>query len=708
MENQGLRAAIPTMGLISVKSNTEIEAERKERYAAANAPTPSYINQLSSYIDKCWLRAKEAKEPVERQMLKNLRQRNGVYEASKLAAIQKMGGSQVYMMLTATKCRAAEAWINDVMRPAGDRPWTVAPTPIPELPPDAEAEIVQEVHQVAAEVMRQAAAAGEQWADADLVRELREYAKGRKDEVFDKVRDEAKTRARRMADLIADQLAQGGWNEAFAAVISDFVTLKAAVIKGPVIRKRKVSQWVNEGGQWVVRTQDDLVPEFDRVSPFDVYPAPDSRTPDDGYMIERHRISRSELQALIGVPGYKEDKIRAALRDYGNGLYTHESIDSERDRLEFSGETDVHRKGEKIEALEFWGAVQGKLLLDWGIEEVDIDPDIDYEVNAWKVGQHVIRAILNPDTLGRKPYNVDSYERVPGSFWGKGIPELMADIQDVCNALARAIVNNAGLASGPQVEVNMERCEQSEGIYPWKIWPSTNQQMSESPAVRFNQPQVITDQLLRVFEFFSALSEDSTGIPRWAFGNTNIGGAGATSSGLSMLMTHASRGIKESISHLDKMISGCISRMYDYNMAYDEDEDRKGDCRVVARGSSSLVAKEQQLVRMRETLAATNNPTDIEILGVEGRAKMLKATLEGLDLGVDDVIPDDHKIKKIMEKIEQRNAMMMQMGMGAGPKGAPQPEGSATTDAAGNMAGGVDANLFQNQPGEATGLRMAG
>jgi hypothetical protein len=349
------------------------------------------------------------------------------------------------------------------------------------------------------------------------------------------------------------------------------------------------------------------------------------------------------------------------------------------------------------------------MLLDWGLEGDEIDPDIDYEVNAWKIGKHVIRAVLNPDTLGRKPYSVDSYERIAGSFWGKGVPELMADIQDICNAVARAVVNNSALASGPQVEVNIERCENNEQLYPWKIWPSTNQQMSESPAVRFNQPTIITDPLMRVFEFFASLSEDSTGIPRWAFGNTNIGGAGATSSGLSMLMNHASRGIKEAIAHLDTIVGSCIERIYDYNMAYDEDQDRKGDCRVVARGSSSLVAKEQQLVRMRETLAALNNPTDIEILGVEGRAKLLKAAIEGLELGVDDIIPDEAKLKEIVAKIEERQAMMMQQQLGMmQAKGATPTASPATLDAAGNKAGGVDANLIQNPPGQATGVRLAG
>lgn len=666
-----------------------------------------YITQLSSHIDDCWAKAKDAKDSVERQMLKNLRQRNGIYEPDKLAAIQKMGGSQVYVLLTSTKCRAAEAWINDVLRPAYERPWSIEPTPIPDLPPEVEQSIKQEVLAVSTEVINQANALGQTFRDGQLIEEMKKYALTRKDEILDEIRDEAKRRADRMSERIADQLAEGGWHDAFWGVVSDFVTMKAAVLKGPVLRKRKVKRWIQENGKWVVRTQEEIVPEFDRVSPFDIYPAPDSRSPDDGYIIQRHRITRTELQALIGVPGYSEEAIRKALSEYGGGYTTEDGIDSEREELEFSGETGVHRNGEKIEALEFWGSVQGQILIDWGIED-QVDPDLDYEINAWKVGEYVIRAILNPDTLGRKPYSVDSYERIAGSFWGKGVPELMSDIQDICNASARAIVNNASLSSGPQVEVNIERCGNSEEIWPWKIWQATNQQMSESPAVRFNQPQVITEQLIRVFEFFSALSEDSTGVPRWAYGNTQLGGAGSTSSGLSMLMTHASRGIKESISHLDSMISGCIERIYDYNMAYDEDESHKGDCVIMARGSSSLVAKEQQLVRMRETLAMFNNPTDLQIMGLDGRAKLLKAAVKGLELGVDDIIPDDNKLKAMMAQIEQQQAAMMQQQQAMqGPKGVTPPANPESLDNAGNRAGGVDANMFQNQEGETPGMRVS-
>ena len=68
-------------------------------------------------------------------MLKALRQRNGEYEADKLNAIRKQGGSEVYMMLTEVKCRAAESWLRDILLDSGTPPWDLQPTPIPDLSP---------------------------------------------------------------------------------------------------------------------------------------------------------------------------------------------------------------------------------------------------------------------------------------------------------------------------------------------------------------------------------------------------------------------------------------------------------------------------------------------------------------------------------------------------------------------------------------------
>jgi len=690
---------VQNFGLVKFRSPAAVAQEAASK--APTEPTLSVVSLLAGYITKCWQAAKQAKQPIEQQMLRNIRMDNGVYEPDTLAAIRQMGGSEVYVLLTATKCRAAEAWINDILRPVGERPWTVSPTPLPDLPPDLKQQLEQETREVFQEVLSQAQAVNQQLHMADLQEEIRKYAEEQVDKAKMNIMDEAKLRCKRMGDKIDDQLTEGGWHDAWWAVVSDFVRLKAGIVKGPVIRVQKSDEWVQGPQGWSVSGEKVLRPTYDRVSPFDIYPAPDSRGVDDGYLIERHQFTRKDLIELIGVPGYSEENIRNILKTYGIGG-KREQLDTDAIRAMFDfGSTNALYFSDKIDVLEFWGSVPGQMLIDWGMK-AQVDPEMEYEINALMAGPYVFRAILNPDKLGRKPYSVDSYQRIPGSFWGKGVPELMADVQDVCNSVARSIVNNAMLASGPIVEMNTDRCTDNESLYPWKIFQSTNAQMLEAPAVRFYQPTIITGPLLQVYEFFATMSEDQTGIPRWAYGNTSQSGAGSTSSGLSMLMTSASRNVKEAISHLDRMTEGVISRTYDHNMMYDPDDQLKGDAKCVARGVSSYLAKEQKMMRLNEALAQTNNPTDLQIVGVEGRAKLLKTVFRELAPEM-DIIPDEEKLKALVKKIETEQAQkLMQLQQnGTSPSGGSVPGSGIVPqkaphemDNAGNPAGGTDTNTF--------------
>ena len=694
--------AIPTgtpgvsnLGLIKVRSVEALEAAQ----APAAAEPQRVVDALTAHLAKKLFAAKRAKDPIERQMLKNMRQVYGEYEPDKLAAIRQMGGSEVFVLLTMTKYRAAIAWVNDILRPVGDRPWTIVPSPQADLPPNVTGKLINDGQQLFQMVMQGLSELGLTSNPEYVEEEIQKYEDEIKDKLRRDIQQEAKLRCERMAKKIDDQLVEGGWDAAFWAVISDLIMLKAGILKGPVVRRRPVHAWVEQDGEWIIDVQDRLVPEYDRVSPFDYYPLSGATSVKDGGF-ERHHLTRSDLVAMIGVPGYREENIRAALAEYGpNGKREMLSTDTELAMLR-DGQTQSLLDSGRIEAWEFWGSLQGSLLQQWGLPVADAE--LEYEVNAWMVGQHTIRLILNPDKLGRKPYAVDSFERAPGAFWGKGLPELMADIQDVCNAVARAIVNNAGLASGPQVEVDKTRCGEAEEIWPWKIWPSSNAQMSEAPAVRFNQPQVIVSPLLQVFNTFSAMADDQTGVPKWSHGNTAVGGAGNTSSGLSMLMTYAARGIKEVIAHIDTMVSSIVSRTYDYNMLYDPDMSIKGDARVVARGSSSLLAKEQKLVRTNEFLAATINPVDMQIIGIRGRAKLLREAARLLELDTEGIVPNtDSELEKLEGLLAQAEAQQ------ASPPGGSQP-GSGTvpqkkpvpTDPSGAPQGGTDTNVFPNQPAQ--------
>jgi hypothetical protein len=395
---------------------------------------------------------------------------------------------------------------------------------------------------------------------------------------------------------------------------------------------------------------------------------------------------------LIGVPGYDEDAIRALLRDGPAATWFVEDVELQKDELENKFSTYM-RPTKTYDALEFWGKISGQMLIDWGLEEEDIpDPAREYDANVWVVGNYVIKAVLNYDPLGQKPYAKTSFIKTPGSFWGRGIPETIEDVQNVCNAAARALVNNMGIASGPQVEVNLERIPPNEDItqiYPWKIWQVMNDPMgSSAPAVRFAQPDDNAQTLLVVFEKFSRLADDHSGIPSYIYGDLDVQGAGRTSSGLSMLMGAAGKGIRQVVSHIDSdVIKPIVQRQFVYNMRYDDDESIKGDAEIVARGAINLAVKETVNVRRIEFLNATANPIDMEIIGMDGRAAILREVAKGLQMPVEEVIPSPEKANYLSGMKAKAEAAQQKQQAGA-PK---------LTDASGAPKGGRDANVVSNR-----------
>jgi hypothetical protein len=450
-------------------------------------------------------------------------------------------------------------------------------------------------------------------------------------------------------------------------------------------------------GRTTVEPTERLAPEFERVDPFRIYPEPGITRIEEGYLFEHHPLSRSDLSDLIGVPGYDEDAIRRILDDGSGPSWINEDVElikneEERKFYSYMRPTDV------FDALEFWGKVSGKMLREWGLTEEEIpDEAQEYDANVWMIGNYVIKAVLNYDPLGQKPYCKTSFIKCPGAFWGKGIPEIIEDIQNVCNAAARALVNNMGIASGPQVEVNLERIPPNEDITqmsPWKIWQVTNDPVgSSAPAVRFTQPEDNANTLVAVYDKFARLADDHSGIPAYLYGNTDVQGAGRTSSGLSMLMGAAGKGIRQVVGHIDgDVIKPIVQRQFVYNMRYDEDESIKGDVQVVARGAVNLAVKETVNVRRIEFLNATANEIDMSIMGRDGRAAILREVAKGLQMPVDELIPSRDKLAyqtRVAAAAEQAQAQQAAQQQPAGA--ALQPDGAPK--------GGMESNTVMNRSG---------
>lgn len=658
-------------GLVPAIPASQLIAEEK-RQAEAMQHRPVIVG-LAAYVRQCFDAALMAKRnTVEERLLRAMRQRRGEYDPEVLAEIRKQGGSEIYMMLTSNKCRAASSWIKDVMFGTADQaPWSIAPTSQPSLQP-------QDMQSVAAESAQEAMQLEMQgMPPVQSPQDMRVIVQRVADRRIADMRRWADEKMRVMRAKMQDQLEEGRWYEEMDKFVDDLVTFPYAIMKGPVPRKRKTLQWVpGEDGSFTPDVKDAIVLEWERVDPFRAYWAPNATTPDDGYFIEHHRLHRSDLQALIDVEGYDNAAIRGVLDDYGRGgLQGWLQINqSEQDAAKGKSVSAALNDPEAlIDALQFWGRVQGKMLIEWGMEESQVpDPLMDYDCEVWVVGQWVIKAILNADPYGCKPYYKTCYETVPGAFDGNGVSDLVRDTQRMCNAAARAIANNLGISSGPQVVVYADRVASGEDvtqIYPWRIWQMTSDPYggTQKP-VEFFMPDSHAQELMAVYEKFATLADEYSGVPRYMTGDAPAQGAGRTASGMSMLMSNAGKTIKQVIGNIDHDITTpLMEKLYYYNMRYSDDPALKGDVRVVARGVNVLVAKEQAQVRLNEILNIVSaNPMFLNIVGEEAIADLLREITKPLNI---DVVPPPEVIRARIAM--QQQMQQMQMALLAQAGGAP-------------------------------------
>ena len=680
-------------------SNSELDErnrqalEREERIEASSQDS-MFLSSLAGHVRKCWDAAHYAKNQIEADMIESQRQRKGEYDPTLLARIKQFGGSEIFMQVTGTKCRAAESWLRDILLNAPEPPWDIEPTPMPDLPPMIQQEIDDTVMMRVQEFIMGAGVQPEPHIVANIRRIALEERQREQLAVSEAI-------AERMRRKISDQLAEGGWEEAFNAFLTDLVTFPCAFLKGPILRRQRTIQYQpGPDGRLQVVAGEEIKPEFDRVDPYDIYPEPGITNIEDGYMIERHMMSRSQVSDLIGVPHYDEQAIRSILnRGPGQIRSSYYYHYFEKERLERKDNIEYRPAG-MFDALEFWGKVSGKMLAEWGVQE-EVDPAREYDANVWLISDTVVKAVLNYDPLGEKPYVKCSFIKQPGAFWGQSLPETIKDIQRVCNAAMRSLVNNMGIASGPQVEVNIDRIPISQkitNIFPWKVWQVNQDPFgTNAPAIRFEQPADNSKNLMDVYQNFSRLADDHSGIPAYIYGDLDVQGAGRTASGLSMLMGSAGKGIRQVVMHIDHdVLKPVIRRMFLHNMRFDEDESIKGDLHVVPKGAVNIMAGEHLNVRRLEFLERTANPVDSQITGIEGRTALLREIAKGLELPADEIIPsrDRERILAMAPPPPPGPG-----GPGGDPAGGQNPNGSQPApqglDPAGNTAGGKDSNLVQ-------------
>lgn len=593
---------------------------------------------------------------VEQTLFMCDRQRRNVYEPDE---VPLLGGIDIYVPLTDMKCMAAEAWLRDMLGGVSEMPWTIAPTPIPELPERMKLKVLRdlkmEIVQAATEGNALATAQGlaqlpPQLADimfgqmiAQFPGDIEELAATLKESQKKIAFAEATKSAGRMETLIRDQCVEMNFQGEMNKIFYDLVTFPAAILKGPILSDRPRIVW--NGNRRVVRKEERVAGY--RVAPFDIKPSPDSSNTQDGtYLLEKTRMTRRSLNWALGEPFWIDPNVKLILEEYRT-QNRNWLIDDYARNPEVQSQITLWREDETIESLEHHGILSGRELRPYGIQADDLDY---YETKCIVSGYRTLFLKVNGSPhVTTRPYHKASYENHGDRFWNTCPVLKLRDTQRTVNSATRALVRNLAFSSGPQVEIDVSRVksyvanlEDLLNLSPYQSrFVDSDLVNGGRPAYTYTNVPEIISKLHPVINYYMKLADDVSNIPAYAAGEPDVSGAGRTFRGFSAVFAQALKIFKMPVQNLDQGIFQPFAQsLYDYNMTYSKDQGVKGDAIVMARGSSGLVERELHQQKAMETMqiVAQMTPAAAQIIP-EKAAKVMEWTwakaLEGMGVPID-------------------------------------------------------------------------
>jgi hypothetical protein len=596
-----------------------MEAEARERTRADAALAAG----LGSRLRGRFARAEALRRDVEERWLQDLRQYKGVYDPDVAARLHPKR-SKAYLRLTRNKVRQVDARLGDLLFPGGgQKNWAIEPTPVPDVGEARRAAVERGLRAVQ----------GREPASEDVVERLRRGAS---------------TACERMSREMEDQLAQSRYRETVAAVIHSGNLYGTGVLKGPLVECRTRSRWVpadKAGRAWTRRGREELRPFLEFVPLWDVYPDMEATSLADArYVFQRHCMARADLQALAARPDFDAEAVQAHLRDHPRGDAGRKTHEQALRSMAADGATWGAGGEDRYEVLEYWGHVRGEELAACGCDLDGADPAADLPATVWLLGDRVVKAAPAPLEDLRLPYHFYHFDKDETCIFGEGVAALMRDAQQLFNASVRAMLDNAAIAAGPQVEVNLDLLPENEDptdLHPFRIWLRSGLgSEAANPAVRVVSLPSHTQEFMAMAKLFEGYADQTAAAP----GLTGEGQQAArTARGLSMLMSSASVTLKDQVRQFDDGVTRpFISALYHWNMLFNPRADIKGDFQVQARGWTALVAKELYVEQLDAFAQATANKLDARYID---RRELLRRMAQALDLGP-EIVKSDEQMRK--------------------------------------------------------------
>jgi len=677
--------------IMDMEGSASVEDVKEEELSDPKA------GQIISFVGEKYSKAETARKTEEQRWVQAYRNYRGIYGPDvQFTSTEK---SQVFVKVTKTKVLAAYGQIAEVLFGGNKFPISIDPTVLPDG--------VEETVNFETNPEQMKAQEGlPSLLPGETLPELQERLAGIKKDlqpVMDKVESgsaktptspqffPAEVAAKKMEKKIHDQLEESHAKKHLRAAAFESALFGTGIMKGPFAVDKEYANWDEEGNY---SPTFKTIPQTTSVSIWNFYPDPDAATMEEAeYVVERHKMSRSQLRALKNRPYFRKNAL-------DNALSIGESYTKEWWEQAMEDEAN-ESKSERFEVLEFWGFVDTDILEE---QDIDIPKELkdaeQLSVNVWICNGQVLRLVMNPFTPAYIPYFAAPYEMNPYSIFGVGIAENMDDTQTLMNGFMRMAVDNAALSGNLLIEVDETNLVpgQDLSVYPGKVFRRQGGAMGQAIfGTKF--PNVSSENMM-MFDKSRVLADESTGFPSFAHGQTGVSGVGRTASGISMLMSAANGSIRNVVKNIDDYLLAPLGKaFFNFNMQFDFDQEIKGDLEIKARGTESLMANEVRSQRLMQFLQVVQNPALAPFARMD---YIVREIAKSMDLDPDKVgnnMAQAAVQAEILKEFQAQNPPQPEPGVPpqAGPQGA--PAGAQVQDTSG-AGGGTIGTGTAPQPGE--------
>jgi len=634
-----------------------------------------FMPGLSGYIKSKFDDSEKGRFSHEQRWLKAYKNFRGTYDST--TQYRDSERSRVFIKITKTKVLAAYGQIVDILFANKKFPIVVEPTPVPEgvaefahmkTPVDDTVQPTGATDPFGFEGDGRELAPGATSAGDYLGAYSKEFGDAPVAQGPAKLGEPQISPAQESALMcekqIHDQLVDTNAVTLIRRAIFEAAMLGTGVVKGPLNTYKTVHKWQrDETGERVYSPYEKIVPRIEHVPLWDFHPDPSATTIEDcEYIIQRHRMNRDQVRALINMPHFNIESINAILEKGPNyeDKYYEDTIRDD--------ETQASYQENRYEILEYWGTIDSRFAQEIGMQDIkndDNDNVSSVQINAWICNGKVLRCVLNPLTPVRLPFFVLPYETNPYQIWGVGVAENMEDSQLLMNGHVRMAIDNLALAGNLVFDVDEASLVpgQNMDIFPGKIF--RRQSGVTGTAINGLKFPNTAGENLQMYQVSRQLADEQTGLPSIMHGQTGVSGTGRTAAGLSMLMGGANLSMKTVIKNVDDYLLKPLGEAYfQWNMQFNDSmDDIKGDLEIKPRGVAAVMQKEVRSQRLIGLLQTVSNPMLAPFIKIPNLIRELAISQ---DIDPDSLVNDVNEAQIYAEMLK---GMMANAEQGAGETG---------------------------------------